>query len=183
MAAKGVEQVAMGGRVDQRAFVVLAVDLDQRAADVAHQRDAGRLVVDEDAGAAVGGLHAAQDDVAVVVERVFGEDGARRMVARHVEDRRHLALGRAMANQRGVAARAERQRQGIKQDGFAGAGLAGQDGEAGEKSMSSRSIRTISRIDRRDSIQASFSSMIFSENRFPLFGIMPSSSMTFSETG
>ena len=123
----------MGGSVDQSALVVLAVDLDKRAADVAHQRDAGGLVVDEDAGAAVGGLHAAQDDVAVVVERVFGEDGARRMVLRHVEDGRHLALSRAVADQRGIAARAERQRQGIKQDGFAGAGLAGQDREAGRK--------------------------------------------------
>ena len=133
MAPKGVEQFAMGGSVDQSAFVVLSVDLDKRAADVAHQRDAGRLIVDEDAGAAVGGLHAAQDDVAVVVQRVFGEDGARGMVLRHVEDSRHLALGRAVADQGGIAARAERQRQGIKQDGFAGAGLAGEDREAGRK--------------------------------------------------
>ncbi len=48
----------MRARIDQRALVVLAVDLDQRVADVAHQGDAGRLIVDEDARAAIGRLHA-----------------------------------------------------------------------------------------------------------------------------
>ncbi len=52
---------------------------------------------------------------------------------RHVEDGRHLALCRAVAHQRGVAARAERQRESVEKDGFAGARLAGEDGEAGGK--------------------------------------------------
>ena len=52
------------------------------------------------------------------------------MVGRHVEDGGDLALLGAMADQAGVAARAERQRQGIEQDGFAGAGLAGQHRQA-----------------------------------------------------
>ena len=42
---------------------VLAVDLDQRAADIAHQRHAGWLVVDEDARA-VGGAADAQPGLA-----------------------------------------------------------------------------------------------------------------------
>ena len=42
-------------------------------------------------------------------------------------------LLRAVAHQRGVAARAERQRQRVEQDGFAGAGLAGQHGKAGRE--------------------------------------------------
>ena len=42
-----------------------------------------------------------------------------------------LALRCAVADQRGVAARTERQRQGVEQDRLAGAGLAGQHVEAG----------------------------------------------------
>ena len=53
----------MGAGIDQRALVVLAVDLDQRLAQLLHHLHAHRLVVDEGAGAAVGELHAAQDQV------------------------------------------------------------------------------------------------------------------------
>ena len=60
-AAKGIEQPAMGGGVHQRAFVVLAVDLDQRLAELLQDLHAHRLIVDKGAGAAVGELHAAQD--------------------------------------------------------------------------------------------------------------------------
>ena len=120
----------MRARIDQRALVMLAVDLDQRSADVAHQGDAGGLVVDEDARAAIGSLHPAQDDVAVVLDGVFGEQRPGRMVARHVEHRDDLALCRAMADQRSVAAGAKRQRQRVEQDGFSGAGFARQHGQA-----------------------------------------------------
>ena len=48
------------------------------------------------------------------------------MIARHVEYRGHLALLDAMPNQARIATRAERQRKGIEQDRFAGAGLAGE---------------------------------------------------------
>ena len=59
--AEGVEQTAVGGGVDQRALVVLAVDLDQRRAELLHHLHAHRLIVDEGARAPVGELHAAQD--------------------------------------------------------------------------------------------------------------------------
>ena len=52
------------------------------------------------------------------------------MALRHVEYRGDLALLHAMTNQIGVAAAAQRQREGIEQDGFAGAGFAGQHREA-----------------------------------------------------
>jgi hypothetical protein len=133
MPTERIKQVAMRAGVDQRPLVVLAMDLDQRAAYVAHQRNAGRLVVDEDAGAPVRGLDAAQDDVAVVVQRVFRQKQARGMIARHVEHSRNLALRSTMPHKRGVAARAERQRKGIEENGFAGAGLAGQHGKAGRE--------------------------------------------------
>ena len=142
---------------------MLAVDLDQRAADVAHQRDAGRLVVDEDAGAAVGGLHAAQDDVAVVVERVLGKDGARRMVrgtSKTADTWPCAAPWRT--SEASPRAPSASDKASSRMDLPAPVSPVRTERPA-EKSMSSRSIRTISRIDRRDSIQVDFSSMIFSK--------------------
>ena len=62
----------MGRGIDQRALVMLAVNLDQRRADRLQGLHADRLIVDEGAGAAVGELHAAQDHLAGVVEAVVG---------------------------------------------------------------------------------------------------------------
>ena len=53
------------------------------------------------------------------------------MVFGDVEGGDHLAVLGALAHQRRVAAGAERQREGVEQDRFAGAGLAGQRGKAG----------------------------------------------------
>ena len=53
------------------------------------------------------------------------------MILGDVEGGDHLALFGALAHQRRVAARAERQRKGVEQDRFAGAGLAGERGKAG----------------------------------------------------
>ena len=128
--AEGIEQPAMGRGVDQRAVVMLAVDLDQRRAERSQRLHAHRLVVDEGAGAAVGELHAAQDQLVVGLDAVVGGERADRMVARQFEGGGHLPLLGAVAHQRGVAARAERQREGIEQDRLAGAGLAGEHGQA-----------------------------------------------------
>ena len=51
------------------------------------------------------------------------------MAARQLERGRHLPLLRALPHQRGVAARTERQREGVQQDRLAGAGLAGEHGK------------------------------------------------------
>jgi len=109
---------------------VLAVDFHQRRADRLERLHADRLVVDEGAAAAVGQLHAAQDHLAGIVEVVVIEDVRCRMALRHVEGRRHLALLRAVTHQPGIAAPAERQCEGVKQNRFAGAGFAGQYGQA-----------------------------------------------------
>ena len=47
-----------------------------------------------------------------------------------IEDGGDLPLRLAVAHEPAVAARAERQRKGVEQDRFAGAGLAGEDREA-----------------------------------------------------
>ena len=77
----------MGRGIDQRALVMLAVDLDQRRAYGLQGLHADRLVVDEGAGAAVGELHAAQDHFTGIVETVFGQDLRRRMALGHIERR------------------------------------------------------------------------------------------------
>ena len=125
----------MGRGLDKGAVVVLAVDLNQCRAERAQHLHAHRLVIDEGAGAAVGELHPAHDQF--VLGGLFGDQvvvrqqAARRMVLADVEGGGHLALLGALAHQRGIAARAQRQRKGIEQDRFAGAGLAGQRGKPG----------------------------------------------------
>ena len=123
----------MGRRIEQCAIVMLAMDFDERRAEAFQHLHADRRVVDEGAGAAVGKLHAAQDQFVLGGNIVGGQQRARRMARRHVECGRHLSLLGALAHQRGVAARAERQRKGIEQDRLAGAGLAGEHRQAGRK--------------------------------------------------
>ena len=64
------------------------------------------------------------------VDAVLREEREHRMIGRRLEDRGDLPALRAGAHQRRVAARAERERQRIEQNGFAGAGLAGQHASA-----------------------------------------------------
>ena len=116
--------------IDQRALVVLAVDLDQRLAELLEDLHADRLIVDEGARAPVGKLDAAQDQFVVGGDVVRLEQRARRMVAGDLEAGDHLALLDPLAHQRLVAARAERQRKGVEQNRLAGAGLAGEHGKA-----------------------------------------------------
>ena len=52
------------------------------------------------------------------------------MPARQFEHRGDLALRLSLAHQRGVAARAQGEREGVEQDRLAGAGFAGQHGKA-----------------------------------------------------
>ena len=129
-AAIGVEQPAMGCGVDQSAVVVLAVNLDEGRADRAQHLRRHRLVVEEGAGAAIGQLDPAQDQFVLGRNVVGGEYRPRRMIDRHIEGRRHLPLLGALANQAGIAAGAQRERERIEQDRFAGAGLAGQHRKA-----------------------------------------------------
>ena len=125
-----VEQPPVGRGIDQRALVVLAVNLDQRRADRFQGLYADRLIVDEGAGAAVGQLHPAQDHLTGILKAVVAEDHRGRMALWNIEHRGDLALFDAMPDQTSIAASAQRQREGIEQDGFAGAGFAGQHRKA-----------------------------------------------------
>ena len=120
-------------RVQQPALLALALDLDEAVAEFAQQPDAGRLVVDKGAAAAVGGNQPAQHDRA-------GEVGADPGLA---QDRRAgwLSPDREFGDDRGllgprahqarIGPLAERQPERIEQDRLAGAGLAGQHAQPG----------------------------------------------------
>src|SRR5690606_21520213 len=75
-------------------------------------------------------LHAAQDDIAIIVSGVFMQKGAYGMTARNVEHRRHLPLPCAVAPEGLIAPAAERKRQRIEQHGLPRARLAGQHRQA-----------------------------------------------------
>ena len=120
----------MRGHVEQAVLLHLALDLDQRVAQPAQQRDGRRLVVDEGAAAAVGADHAAQGQDVVVVESLLGEDRVGRMVLRQLEAAATEAWAAPRRTAAAVGARAERQAECVDQDGFAGAGLAGQRAQA-----------------------------------------------------
>ena len=129
--AEGVEQRAVRSRLDEGALVVLPVDFHQRRAERAQHLNAHRLIVDEGAGPPVGDLHAPHDQLVLAGEAVLREQAARRMLLAQLEDRGHLPLLGAFADQRRLPTRAEREREGIEQDRFAGASLAGQCRQAG----------------------------------------------------
>jgi len=118
----------MCGRIHQRAFVVLTMDFDQGRAQAFEGLCAERLIIDEGARASVGELNAPQDEVVFGRHVVFRHDGARRVPGGEFEGRSHLPLLRALTYQGSIAARPERKREGIEQDGFAGASLSGEYG-------------------------------------------------------
>ena len=87
-AAERVDQHAVMGGFDERAVIVLAVNFDEFAADRPHRLHAHRLIVDEGAGAAVGHLHAPQDEVAGRLDVVAAGCFAGRVIRRPSRRRR-----------------------------------------------------------------------------------------------
>ena len=131
-----IEQRAVAARIDQAAIVVLAVQLHQERRQLAQQRDADGLVVDECLAAAIDFQLTLEDqrlarldrDVGVVEQR--GDAGRQRG---ELEARHHARPVLAGAHQPAVGPRAEHQAQRVEQDRLARAGLAGQHAQpAGE---------------------------------------------------
>ena len=130
--AEAVEQGAVAARIDQPAIVMLAVDLDQPPAQFAQKSGRGGLVVDEGAAAAVGLDDAADHQrlAGLGLEAVLGDQREGGMIAGQFEACRDHRLGRAVAHQPAIGARAERQAERIEQDRFSRPGLAGQHAQA-----------------------------------------------------
>ena len=115
-AGEGVEDVALRGRGDQRAVLVLPVDLDQvrrRLAQRAHRRHAA---VDPGAGAPLGGDRAGQDDLARSSPSPSPSD----------EARLDQGLGGARPHHAGTGPAAQHELERLDHQRLAGAGLAGQ---------------------------------------------------------
>jgi hypothetical protein len=129
--AEGIEQPAVRRHVHQRTLVVLAVDFDQCRAQRLEGLRAHGLIVDEGAGASVGELHAAQDQLVLGRDVVGRHQRAHGVPGRQLERRGHLPLLGPLPHQGDIAPCTERERKGIEQDGFAGAGLAREHGQAG----------------------------------------------------
>ncbi len=127
-----VEQGAVGAGVEQADRVVLAVHLEQQAAQLLQHAHAHGLVVDEGARAAVGGHLAAQHQVLARLagHALVGQQRPGAVFGRKVEHGGGHGLGGAVTHQAGVAARARGQAQGVEHDGLARAGLAGERGQA-----------------------------------------------------
>ena len=131
--AKRIEQAPMRGRIHQRALVVLAMDLDQGYSQRLQRLRAERLIIGEGARAAIGKLHAPQNELVFSRKFVLRHQRAHRVCRRQLERRRHLPVLCALTHQRSVAARPERKREGVEQDRFPCARLTREHREAGGK--------------------------------------------------
>src|SRR5262245_26224239 len=97
----------MAARIDERAIVVLAVDLDQGLAHLAQELHADGDVVDEGARAAIGELETPQDQQPVGLQAIIGDKAQHWMIGSELEARSDLALARAAPHQRSIAAAAD----------------------------------------------------------------------------
>ena len=129
MPAEKIEQSAMRGRIDQRAVVMLAVQLHQPGSHGAQGLRADRLIVDAGARPPVGELNALENEVAVDEDVMRRRRQPRGMIRRKIERGDDLPLRLPLPHEAAVAARPERKRQGVEKDGFPGAGFAGEHGK------------------------------------------------------
>ena len=112
-----VERAALHRGVEQRLVGVLAVEVDERAADLGELARGGEAAVDVGAAAAVAGQDA----------REHGLLAGRRVDEAPFDP----GFGRAVAHERGVGAAADEQLHRFDDEGLARAGLAGDRGHPG----------------------------------------------------
>ena len=145
-AAIGVKQRAVAAGIEQAAIVMLAVDFDQRAAQIAQQRGGTGLVVDEGAAATIG-LHRAADQQRFAgfdLDAIVGQQQRGAMTGgRRIEAGGNAGLRLPCPDQAAIGAGAERQPQRIEQDRLARAGFTGEDGQAGAELQ-------VQRLDQHD---------------------------------
>jgi hypothetical protein len=108
--------------------LLLSVDLDEQIGELAQRLQRHELSVHVGPRAAVGAEHAAQDELALVLDRLFLEP-AQRVRGERGEGGRDLGAFRALTHDVAGAAPARDEQQRIDDDGLAGAGLAGERGE------------------------------------------------------
>ena len=133
MVAALIEQLALRGALHQRLIFHLAVDIDERFAELAQCLHGHRLAVHIRARASIGPDNSPQYALAFVLDRLLGKPGARGRVLRDREGGGDFRALSAMPHDFGAGAASRGEQQRIYEDGFAGAGLAGQHGQTGGK--------------------------------------------------
>jgi len=135
---EGVQQAQLLPALEQALLLVLAVDLQQQAAEFAQLRGGGGAAVDPGLGAAVGADHPPQLAGVAVVELVLPQPGQGFGRVLQAEFGAEFGAFGAMPDHARFGARAAQAQQGVHQQGFAGAGLAGDHGEAGRQRQAVR---------------------------------------------
>ena len=130
VAAEGVEQADVGIAAQQRLVLVLAVDVDEQITQFLQLLHGGGAAIDVTARAAVAGEDTTQQALGLRRIILGGEPGRGGVVGADVEAGGNLAALGTGADAADVAAIAQRHAQGIDDQGFAGAGLAGNRGHA-----------------------------------------------------
>ena len=126
-----IDDLALRVAADEGLEFLLAVDVDQVLAELAHALRGQRLAVHVLARAAVAADHAPQHEFAVRrFDRLLVEPAAQRSIRCGFECRRDFRALRAVAKHVGTRAAAERQHHRVHDDGLAGAGFAGERREA-----------------------------------------------------
>ena len=125
-ARERIQERPMPARVQEAPVIMLAVQFHQMIGQIAQHLARDTAVVDEGGLAPVGGIDPAQDQLVLGLDSGLVKHPARRMTQRQVEDRRHLALPRALADQFRPAAPAQHEPQRIQEDRLARPRLAGQ---------------------------------------------------------
>ena len=123
----GVDDLALRIAADERHEFLLAVDVDQALAELAHALGGQRLPVDVLAGAAVAADDAPKHELAVVrLDGLLLEPALDGRVRAGLERRGDLGAFGAVTQRVRARAPAERQHDGIDDDGLAGSRLAGE---------------------------------------------------------
>ncbi len=133
-AAEGIQQTALFGSLEQRVMRMLAMNIDQELAQLFQLLGSRRAAVDEGARAASGFNHAAhQQHIVVAGQIIFPQPVGQAAIGWRGEFGRHLGARGAFAYHAGIGTLAKNQRDGIEQDGLAGAGLASEHGKTGRE--------------------------------------------------
>ena len=127
----GIDDLALRIAADERHEFLLAVDVDQALAELAHALGGQRLAVDVLAGAPVAADDAPEHELAAVrLDGLLLEPALDGRVGAGLERRGDLGALGAVAQRVGARAPAEREHDGVDDDGLAGSRLAGEGREA-----------------------------------------------------
>ena len=124
--AKSVEKVTVAARVQKASIVMLTMQFDKRVRQCAQHLARYTPIVDERGFPSIARIDAPQDQVIGARKPGLFQKGPGGMIGRDVELGRDFALLGACAHKIGAPAPPQHEAQRIKQDRFAGPGLAGQ---------------------------------------------------------